>query len=221
MSSQTRVILAESHPVTRAGIRHFLESNHSIAVVSEPSSEEELLQQLATCQCEILILDMLLPLQPVAEFVPRLHKQKPALRTLLLSTYSDEAYILEVLKSGVHGCILKDEVPTMLCQAIQQIAQNNESFFSHTVTSKLLASNGSRSHSFSTDALSRRELQILRYMALGYSNQRIAEDLYLSLGTIKNYVSSIYLKLHVQTRAEAVMWVWKRGMLTSAQVNLV
>lgn len=212
MSSKIRLVLAEEKPLYRAGIRYFLEKDEAILVTGEASSGTEALHLATETMPDVLVFDMQLPQLSGFEIVHSLRSQESSIRILALSQYDDEMYLTKIVASGVNGCVLKTEDPTVLVEAIHAIASKNEQWLSKGITSKLFTKKNMQAFAASLYSLSNRETQILHLMAQGYDNQRIAETLCLSLGTVKNYISSIYLKLQVDTRAEAIIWVWQRGL---------
>ncbi len=213
MMAQIRVLLAEGQPIYRAGMRYFLERDEMIGVLGEARTAEEALRLTRELRPEVLILDLQLPHLSGLDVVATLRTQQETLRVLALSRYDDEAYLTRVVTSGVDGCLLKAEDPVLVVEAVHALAARGEQWWSAGVSQRLLKRSAIQALIRSPLNLSRRELQILQLMALGYSNRHIATTLCLSPGTVKNYISGIYGKLQVHTRARAVSWVWQRGLL--------
>ena len=136
--SQIRAVLVEKHSVMRAGIRYFLEKDVDIAVVSETGDELKVLSLIGELIPNVLILDMLLPNMLSFEIVSYLQTHLSTVRILALSEYDDRLYISKILESGVAGCLLKDEIPEMIIEAVRAVTQNEDGWFSHRVTSKLV-----------------------------------------------------------------------------------
>ncbi|MBE3567630.1 MAG: response regulator transcription factor [Thermogemmatispora sp.] len=213
MMAQIRVLLAEGQLIYRAGVRYLLERDGLIEVLGEAGTAEEAFRLTRELRPEVLILDLQLPHLSGLDVIKTLRRQQETLRVLALSRYDDETYLTRVVTSGVDGCLLKAEDPMLVVEAVHALAAHDEQWWSAGVSKRLLNRNAIRALARSPLNLSRRELQILQLMALGYSNRHIAATLCLSTGTVKNYVSGIYGKLQVRTRAGAVSWVWQRGLL--------
>ncbi|RAQ94027.1 response regulator transcription factor [Thermogemmatispora tikiterensis] len=208
-----RVLLAEGQPIYRAGMRYLLERDEKIEVLGEARRAEEALRLTRELRPEVLILDLQLPYLSGLEVVETLRKQQGTLRVLALSRYDDQVYLTRVVTSGVDGCLLKAEDPALVVEAVHAIAAHGEQWWSPGVSRKLLNRNAIQALVRSSLNLNQRELQILHLMALGYNNRYIAAKLCLSQGTVKNYISGLYSKLQVHTRAMAVSWAWQHGLL--------
>jgi DNA-binding NarL/FixJ family response regulator len=207
---QICVIIADSHPIIRAGLLYFLQKDASIVVLGETDKGIDLPGLITDHVPDILILDVVLSGMVVLEIVQSLRTKHPSLRILAISS-TDGPNVLEILNSGVHGCLLKDEVPELLLIAVHKLVKSQNNWFSGSIIS-LLSQRRATERSAVDVGLSRREAQILSMIAHGCNNQNIADTLCLSLGTVKNYITSIYLKIQVNTRAAAVVWAWQHGL---------
>jgi DNA-binding NarL/FixJ family response regulator len=212
MTDQIRVLLAEGQPIYRAGLRYILEKDAAILVSGEARSGKEALRLALEMMSDVLVLDMQLPQISGFEIVQTLRMRQVALPILALSRYDDETYLTRIVTSNVNGCLLKTEDPALVVEAVHELASHSEYWWSAGVSKRLLTRNTLQAFARSPAGLSQREIQILRLMALGHTNRHIANTLCLSLGTVKNYISGIYAKLQVDTRAKAVSWVWQRGL---------
>lgn len=221
MSTQLRVALADGQTVQRAGIRYFLEKDADIIIVGETGNGEDVLHLLLKTIPNVLVLDMHLTSVSSLEIVHLLRKEQPHVHILALSTDDHEVYLAKILSSGVNGCLLRDEVPPFICDAVHGVTRHNYGWFSPIVTGKLLSQKSAQAITSAIHGLSERETQILHLIALGYNNPQIAEKLYLSLGTVKNYITTIYLKIQVTTRAKAITWAWQHGFFGKQDQKLV
>jgi DNA-binding NarL/FixJ family response regulator len=213
-----RVVLADDHPVVRTGIRHILERAPDIDVIQEVSDGISALRLAEELVPDVLLLDMELTGLSGVEVARRLQAAGSPVRVLALSAYDDEQYIFGLLASGAAGYLIKDEALDTIVDAVRGVAQGEEGWLSRRVAAKVMRQKVARSIN-STDLLaylSAREREVLQYVALGYTNDQIAETLCLSDGTVKNHVSNIYNKLGVRTRAEAVALAWKQGLVSNS-----
>ena len=137
------------------------------------------------------------------------------MRILVLSAYDDEQYIFGLLSSGAVGYMTKDEALTNLIDAVRGVARGEEGWLSRRATARVMQRKLERTKPVVDQAslLSARERQVIQLVDRGYPNEQIAETLSISDGTVKNHVTNIYSKLGVRTRAEAVAWAWKQGLV--------
>jgi len=209
MSQSIRVLLADDHPLVRAGLRTTLEAEPDIVIAGEASDGDEAQRQCAALQPDILVLDVNMPGPPALATLAAVPDVCPRTRVVVLTAYDDDAYVRGLVLAGAMGYVLKDEAPEALVQAVRTVAQGG-TWFSRPVVENLVRP-AERDES-DAPSLTERESQIMRLIAQGWDNARIAEELYLSEQTIRNYVSRLYGKIGVQTRAEAVVWGREHGM---------
>ncbi len=206
-----RVLMADDHPVFRAGMRSLLEIPDDIVVVGEANDGEEALKLAAELQPDILLLDIEMPGLNGVEVVHHLNREPAAPRILVLSAFDDEAYISNLLAKGVSGYLTKAEAGDVIVDAVRQVAQGEEGWLSRSIRAKVMALHRQRESS-PERLLSGRELDVLRLLAAGQSNKEIAAELNISSSTVKNHISNIYPKLGVHTRVEAVLEVQRHGL---------
>ncbi|HLF26675.1 MAG TPA: response regulator transcription factor [Anaerolineae bacterium] len=207
-----KVLLADDHPIVRSGVRNELARHSDIVVVAEALNGDETLRLAQAFQPDVLLLDINMPGLKTIQIVRTLRASLTPPKILILTAYGDLETILGMLKAGVAGYLLKDEDPSVITQGVREVAQGR-TWLSAGVAKSLVGHTVDREEQRAPDVLSEREREVLRSIALGYSNQRIAETLAISEGTVKNHVTSIYDKLKVHSRAEAVVWAWQRGLV--------
>jgi DNA-binding NarL/FixJ family response regulator len=216
---EIRLVLADDHPVVRAGIKSMLEKVPDIRVVgeaSEGSAIERVVEQVAP---DILVLDVNMPaLNPVA-VTRALKTHYPALGILILTAYDDEEYILGLLAAGATGYVLKDEALDTLVAAIRA-ASRGESYLSQKIAARLARRAIATRQSLAEEIpLTARECQVLRLIALGLDNDAIAEKLVISKRTAQNHVSAIYSKLNLTSRAEAILYAIRHKLVDVNEMN--
>ena len=210
------ILLAEDHNVVRTAVASYLARRVDIEVVGEVAEGgATLFESVATLKPDVLLLDAHMPGHEVdaIESARQLREKHPELKILVLSAYNQREYVVGLLKAGAAGYILKDDSPEMLLRAIRAVANGNE-WVSPRVSNILIGSvrNGEKEPS---TLLSKREIDVLRTMARGYTNNRIAEELFITEQTVKNHVSSIFSKLGVETRVEAVLYAIRHGLASA------
>ena len=203
-----RVCLVEDQMLVRQGLQGLLELVDDIEVVAEAIDGEQALQIIADSNPDVVLLDMRLPRANGLTVLKTLQASGSLPPTLVLTTFDDDDLVLEVVRAGARGFLLKDVSLDQLTRAIRTIAAGG-TFIQPAVTARLLEGLVDRKNDFeSLDEpfpLTERETEVLRLMAGGYSNKEIANSLHLSEGTVKNHVSNILSKMGVRDRTRAVL----------------
>ena len=204
-----RVVLADDHPLIRSGLRVRLEAEPDLVVVGEAAHGDEAQQRCRELLADVLVLDLNMPGPPPTATVAFLREHRPEVRVLVLTAYDDDAYVRGLLAAGVAGYVLKDEAPDALVDAVRSVAHGG-TWFSRAVVAVL--TEPLRRVGAAGPALTDRERQLLDLVARGWDNVRIAEELHLGEQTVRNYLSRLYGKLGVQSRAEAIVWAHEHGV---------
>jgi NarL family two-component system response regulator LiaR len=213
-----RVLIADDHPVVRAGIKTMLEKDPNLRVVGEIGEGAQVESLTRQWQPDVLVLDVNMPsLDPVAT-TRRLKEQCPALHILVLTAYDDDAYVTGLLSAGASGYLLKEEALDTLVAAIRAIAKG-ESWLSQRIAGRLARKAIAPVRAVEAEPLTPREREVLRLLALGLSNEEIAEKLSITKRTVQNHVSNIYGKLGLDSRAEAVLYAIRHGVVDVSEVK--
>jgi DNA-binding NarL/FixJ family response regulator len=210
MTGTLRVILADDHPIIRAGLRTTLEAEPDIVVVGEAATGEQAQDLCRELQPDIMVLDLNMPGPKATETVAYVQEHCPQVRVLVLTAYDNEPYVRGLVSAGVSGYILKDEAPDALVQAVRSVVLGG-TWFSQAVVKKLTTSPTRRGAA--EDDLTERERQLLGLLVLGWDNAHIARELNLGEQTVRNYLSRMYAKLGKQTRAETIAWAHEHNMV--------
>ncbi len=208
MSNPIRIVVADDHPLVRAGIREILQAEPDLQLVGEATDGHEAQRICTEVEADILLLDLSMPGPPAPETIHYLRQQCPQLKPVVLTGYDDQVHVRTVLSSGVEGYILKEEATTSVVQAIRAV-YGGAAWFSGGILEKLVQGGSKQG---GTDSLTEREREVLKAIAQGWDNTRIAADLYLAEQTVRNYTSRLYSKLGVASRAEAIVWALSRGI---------
>jgi DNA-binding NarL/FixJ family response regulator len=209
-----RVLVADDHMIVRTGIRHVLESESDIEVVGEAGSGSEAISLASELRPDVVVLDISMPDQSGLEVAARLRSAVGATRVLILSMHDNAEYVLESVRAGAHGYLLKDTAATELRNAVRAVCRG-ESYFSPPVASRLTAAvRGEHENSHSgLEQLTSRERQVLLGIVRGHTNKQIAADLGISHRTVETHRESLMRKLHIHTVAELTRFAIESGLV--------
>jgi DNA-binding NarL/FixJ family response regulator len=212
-----QVCLVEDQALVRQGIASLLALTPDIRVVAEAADGDEALAVIETTAPDVLLLDIRLPKRVGTEVVRELAARGRLPATLLLTTFDDDEALISGILAGAKGFLLKDVTLDRLAEAIRTLAAGG-SMIHPAATARIASGLAARRRGESDDdrpldALSTRELEVLRLMAAGFSNREIGDVLAMVEGTVKNHVSSILSKLGVRDRTRAVLKSFELGWL--------
>ncbi|HVW04155.1 MAG TPA: response regulator transcription factor [Vicinamibacterales bacterium] len=203
-----RVVLADDQMLVRQGIRSLLELAGDIAIVAEASDGDEAIAIVQRESPDVVLLDLRMPGKDGVAVLRALFERGSTSPTIVLTTFDDDEALLDAVKAGARGFLLKDVSLERLTEAIRTVASGGTTI-QPVITERLLRRIDRLPVGFEAmsppDPLTRREIEILRLMAGGYSNREIAEALGTAEGTIKNHASNILSKLGVRDRTRAVL----------------
>ena len=210
-----RLIIADDHPVFRSGLRTHLEKVPDIDLLAEAATGNEALRLAQTLNPDVMLLDLEMPGLSGIEITQRLRDQKSAIHVLILSAFEDEDYIFGVLDVGAAGYLTKQEPLDLILEAIRGVARGETGWLSRRIAALFVDRHRTRKRpgKASLRGLSEREREVLHLLALGHTNEKIGARLFISESTVKKHVNSIYVKIGVNTRAQAVAWVWKNDLV--------
>ena len=208
-----RLALVDDHAILRQGLRAVLEREHDLVVVGEASTEPEAEAMVAGTRPDVVLLD--LKLSAGSEFeglslCTKLSAAHPGIGLLVLTTFLDEDLVVRAVHAGARGYVVKDVDIIELVRAIRVISSGESAFDSRSAAAVVRSMNG---RTEARQQLTEREMEVLRLLAAGLSNNKIGEKLYISATTAKFHVSNIMRKLDVGRRAEAVYAASKRGLI--------
>lgn len=219
-----RVLIADDHAILRSGLRLLLEAQPDMEVVGEAGSAEEAVALEAKLRPDVVLMDLTLPAHPggsgsgVAglEAIRRIRAGRPEARILALTMHDDEGYLRAVLEAGGVGYVLKQAADTELLSAIRA-AYRGGTYLHPTHARALVESLLRRGEAVGVnddyERLSPREQEVLRLLALGYTNQQVADQLCLSVKTVETYRARLAEKLGLRSRADIVRYALQRGLL--------
>ena len=209
-----RILLADDHTMVRQGLRKVLEDRPEWQVVAEAGDGHEAVRLAELHKPNVAVLDVAMPLLNGIEATRRIAKRVPQTRILVLSMYSDEAYVTQMMKAGASGYLLKDSAGVDLVEAVQSVSQG-KSYFSPAVA-RLMLDDYARQRGTDDDryeTLSDREREIFQLIAEGKANKEIAALLFISLSTVETHRARIMEKLDLHSAAEIVLYAVRRGVI--------
>jgi DNA-binding NarL/FixJ family response regulator len=210
-----RVIIADDHAMVREGIRSVLE-RAGFAVVGEASSGTEVLPLAERVQPDVAVLDISMPGETGLQAAAKLRQALPHVRVLILSMYDNTEYVLESVRAGAHGYLLKDGAAQELANAIRAV-QNGEAYFSPAVAARLSAAvRGDierEQRRTNLDLLTGREREVLAGIAKGLTNKEIASELGISHRTVETHRESLMRKLGIRTVAGLTKFSLEAGLI--------
>jgi len=217
-----KIVIADDHALLRQGIRNVLELEDDLQVIGEAGDGEEAVKKAAQLVPDILLLDINMPKINGLEVIKQVIAQQPKVRIIVLTMHDDKNYVIEVIKAGAVGYLLKDIEPGMLVKAIRTVYEG-ESFI-YPCLAKKLFSEINRQHvrkleeakvieRTKDERLSYRETEVLEMVCKGMSNQDVAKHLFLSEKTVKNHLTNIFRKIGVTDRTQAVLYAIKNKII--------
>ena len=212
--SRTRVLIVDDQPLLRAGFKSVLEASGQIDVVGEAATGVEAIEQARRLDPDVVLMDVRMPDMDGIQATRRMPQQK----VLILTTFGLDEYIIEALRAGASGFLLKDAPVEDLLSAVRAVAAGDAQL-SPAVTKRLLDQVARRlpaavDHDDALlEQLTARERDVLRLLALGMSNAEIGEALVVSEATVKTHVSSVLSKLGLRDRVQAVIYAYENGLV--------
>jgi len=215
-----RVLVVDDQALIRTGIMALLGRKPDIEVVGQAADGAEAIAQVAALDPDVVLMDLMMPVLDGVEATRRLQAQGSRPAVIILTTFRDDTHVLQGLAAGARGYLLKDMDHKMLADAVRTVAAGG-ALLNPEITAQLLPHLGRIAPPTASAAppdptrlalLTERERTILTMLARGSSNQEISTSLALSVGTVKNHISSILSKLDVRDRTQAALWARQHGL---------
>lgn len=210
--SKIKVFLVDDQTIIRDGLKSLIESNPEFTVVGDAENGQVACDKVSSCQPDVVLMDIRMPVMNGVEATKCIKEKHKAIKIIILTTFDDDQFIIEAMQYGASGYLLKDIQADQLFKAMKDSLQG-DIILPGQIALKII-SHLSLKHKPKIDLseFSPRELDIIRLLLEGQSNQQIADTLYLSTGTVKNYISQIYAKIDCTDRTQAVLYFKDLGM---------
>jgi two-component system response regulator NreC len=208
-----KVVVVDDHAVVRSGLRLLLDAHDEIEVVGEAGNARDAIFRARALKPDVMLLDVVMPGASGIEVLPELLKESPETKVLILSMQDDPSYVREAFAAGASGYVLKEAADEEVVSAVRAIAKGGR-YVHPTLGARMVAAEAQERAAVEADPLSEREREVLRLLALGHTNQEIAQGLYISVRTAESHRAHIMQKLRLSTRAELVRYALSQGLLT-------
>lgn len=218
-----KVFLVDDHAIVRDGIRAVLNTEPGIQVIGEATNGREAVSKVLSYQPDITLMDLVMPEMDGIEAITQILQQQPQARILVLTSFATDDKVFPAIKAGAMGYLLKDTDSEDLVRAIHQV-HRGESSLHPKIARKLLHEISAATIPPATpgpavNPLTQRELEVLKLVAKGKSNQDIAQLLVIGEGTVRTHVSNILGKLHLASRTQATLYALKEGLASLDEVE--
>lgn len=208
-----KIVIADDHSMIREGLKQLLELDGDIQVIGEAGDGKQCLEVIRKVKPDVLLLDINMPEMTGLQVLEEIKYQKLDVKVLILTIHNEIEYLLKAMDIGINGYVLKDSEFSLLKKAISEVYKGN-SFIQPSLTPMLRQSLLKRKEEEKDDnALTRREIQVLKLLAEGLYNREIGEKLFISEKTVKNHVSSIFKKIGVTDRTQAAVYAIKNNIV--------
>ncbi|MBS1811808.1 MAG: response regulator transcription factor [Acidobacteria bacterium] len=212
----TSIVLADDHPIVRRGLRSVLEAEQGFTLIGEVGEGLEAVRMVESLQPDVLITDLMMPGLTGLEVTRQVKQRVPQTKVIILSMHATESYVLEALRNGANGYVLKDTVADELVRAIREVLVGRR-YLSSQLSERAIESYVQKAESTavdSYDSLTTREREVLKLAAEGLTNVEIAERLYISPRTAETHRANLLKKLNLSNHTELIRYAIRRGILS-------
>lgn len=207
-----KVLIVDDHEMVRLGISSYLNVQDDLTVVDEAEDGQQGLEKALAIRPDVILMDLIMPNMNGVDATKAILKAWPAARVIILTSFIDDELVYPAIEAGAAGYILKTSTAEEIADAIRQTAKG-QTVFEPEVTTKIMNRSKVAADMALYDDLTTREREVLKLIAQGKSNQEIADELFITLKTVKTHVSNILAKLEVDDRTKAAIYAFKHGIV--------
>jgi len=207
-----RVLVVDDHAVVRSGLRRLIDDEGDMETVGEAGTVRDAIFEARSTNPDLILMDVVMPGESGLEGLPKLLHEHPDVKVLILSMQDDPRYLREAFAAGASGYVLKEAADTEVVTAIREVAAGGR-YVHPELGARLVAAEAEAARQAEEDPLSDREREVLRLLALGYTNHEIAKQLFISVRTAETHRAHVMQKLRLQSRAELVRYAIAHGLL--------
>jgi two-component system NarL family response regulator len=208
-----RVLIADDQTLFRAGLARLLESDQRVQVVGQAMDGLDAVKRAAALKPDVILMDLKMPNLDGIEATRQILADHPEIKVLILTTFDADTHILQALRAGASGYVLKDSQPAAIVSSILAV-MTGERVMATAVANRVLDMlTGAATPKEFYDGLTAREVEILKLLATGQANKQIAYRLHISEKTVRNHVSHMYEKLQIYDRSQAVLYAVRKGLI--------
>ena len=212
MAENIRILIVDDHAIVREGQRALIDTEPGMEVVGEATDGFEAVEMADTLQPDVILLDLHMPGKDGIEAIGEIKAENPMARILVLTSFTEDEKIYAAIKAGAMGYLLKDFSPQEILSAIRKVHQGETSMHPSIANRLMRELQRVSNLAPSEDPLTTREVEILKLVAQGLSNQEIAEKLVISERTVRTHVTNILGKLHLANRTQAALYALREGL---------
>lgn len=208
-----RVLVADDQNLFRSGLAHLLDGDPRVRVVGQAVDGVDAVKKAAAIKPDVVLMDLKMPNLDGIEATRRIVGEHPEIKILILTTFETDSYVLQALRAGASGYVLKDASVEAIVASLTAVMSGERVMASAVANRVVEMLSGTSTPQEFYDGLTTREVEILKLIAIGHPNKQIARWLTVSEKTVRNHISHIYEKLHIYDRAQAVLYAVRKGLV--------
>jgi len=208
-----RVLIADDQTLFRSGLARLLEEDPRVEIVGQAVDGADVVKRAASLKPDVVLMDVKMPNMDGIEATRKIVAEHPEIKVLVLTTFDADSYVLQALRAGASGYVLKDSQPSAIISSILSVMSGERVMASAVANRVLDMLTGATTPKEFYDGLTAREIEIIKLLAIGQANKQIAYRLHISEKTVRNHVSHMYEKLGIYDRSQAVLYAVRKGLV--------